>query len=436
MNVPDRLRSLGLRIDGDLVDPHGAIAVCDLSGADGGWADMPDPSGKFAAAIDPELGRIALRQPASQVTVFYCYGFNADMGGGEYPRADSFASKPDQPVVRVPGDFSGIQSALDALAGEGVVEVTDSGLYSEPSGLSVQIKANGHIELRARDGARPTISLGGELAVFGGSESAFDLNGFLITSDVAPASASSALVRVPAAKNGKPNLLSRLAITHCTLIPGWALKAQGDPQFPGQPSFVSEISGPQITVSKSILGPVRAPEIGMLGMADCLVDANQQTAVACAGLDGTGPSAALRLSNCTVIGKVHSTLLSLVSNCIFLAGLSAGDASRAPLWADRKQEGCVRFSYLPAGSITPRHYECLTEAPAGPAPLFWSLRYGDPAYGKLLPETADAVRRGADDGAEMGAFHFLLAPQRETDLRVRMQEYLPVGMEYGIFYET
>jgi hypothetical protein len=36
----------------------------------------------------------------------------------------------------------------------------------------------------------------------------------------------------------------------------------------------------------------------------------------------------------------------------------------------------------------------------------------------------------------MGAFHFLLAPLRETDLRVRMQEYLPVGLEFGIFYET
>jgi hypothetical protein len=30
----------------------------------------------------------------------------------------------------------------------------------------------------------------------------------------------------------------------------------------------------------------------------------------------------------------------------------------------------------------------------------------------------------------------VLAPQRETDLRVRLQEYTPAGLEFGIFYET
>jgi hypothetical protein len=46
------------------------------------------------------------------------------------------------------------------------------------------------------------------------------------------------------------------------------------------------------------------------------------------------------------------------------------------------------------------------------------------------------IRRGADDSGEMGAFHFLLAPLRETDLRVRIREFLPVGLEFGIFYQT
>jgi hypothetical protein len=46
------------------------------------------------------------------------------------------------------------------------------------------------------------------------------------------------------------------------------------------------------------------------------------------------------------------------------------------------------------------------------------------------------VRRGADDGGEMGAFHFVLAPLREDDLRVRLQEYVPVGMEFGIIYQN
>jgi hypothetical protein len=50
--------------------------------------------------------------------------------------------------------------------------------------------------------------------------------------------------------------------------------------------------------------------------------------------------------------------------------------------------------------------------------------------------TDDTVRRGASDGGEMGGFHFVLASQRETDLLVRLGEYLPVGLECGIIYQT
>ncbi len=137
-----------------------------------------------------------------------------------------------------------------------------------------------------------------------------------------------------------------------------------------------------------------------------------------------------------MVGKVHATLLSLVSDSIVWAALAASDTWASGLVADRKQEGCVRFSFLPYGSITPRRFECVEQKLAGPQPLFISLRYGDPGYLKLLAGTDDVIRRGADDGGEMGAYHFLLAPQRETDLRTRLQEYLPVGLEYGLIYQN
>ena len=46
------------------------------------------------------------------------------------------------------------------------------------------------------------------------------------------------------------------------------------------------------------------------------------------------------------------------------------------------------------------------------------------------------IRAGADDEAEMGAFHNLFQPQRETNLRVRLDEYLRFGLEAGIFYDS
>jgi len=44
--------------------------------------------------------------------------------------------------------------------------------------------------------------------------------------------------------------------------------------------------------------------------------------------------------------------------------------------------------------------------------------------------------RGADDTAEMGAFHDLFQPQRSNNLQLRLKEYLRFGFETGIFYQT
>ena len=129
----------------------------------------------------------------------------------------------------------------------------------------------------------------------------------------------------------------------------------------------------------------------------------------------------------------------MISDSILWAWLTPTDDPilwPAALIADRKQSGCVRFSYLPTGSITPRRFQCIEKAPNEPQPLFFALRYGRAGYCKLLASTDDRIRRGADDGGEIGVFHFLLNPLRETDLRIRMQEYLPVGMEFGVIYQN
>ena len=181
---------------------------------------------------------------------------------------------------------------------------------------------------------------------------------------------------------------------------------------------------------------MRAGEFVTVSAFDSIIDATDPTNVACADLDGVSGIGTLTLDGCTVVGKVHAVLLRLVSNSIIWAGRLAGDAWTTGLIADRKQEGCVRFSFLPAGAKTPRRFECIERAIAGPQPIFFALRYGRPGYAKLLRSTPDVVRRGADDSGEMGAFHWVLAPLRETDLRVRMQEYMPVGLEFGILYQN
>src|ERR1035437_5483543 len=98
-------------------------------------------------------------------------------------RSASFTGSPEQIILRVPNDYPTVQAALTALQGDGIVEVTDSGRHLAPAGLKVAVNTNGHIELRAADGFRPTLVVGAEITVTGGAESAFDLNGLVVTYD-------------------------------------------------------------------------------------------------------------------------------------------------------------------------------------------------------------------------------------------------------------
>ena len=140
-----------------------------------------------------------------------------------------------------------------------------------------------------------------------------------------------------------------------------------------------------------------------------------------------------------MIGRVHAREIGTISSSLLLATPAAGGAWAAPVRVARKQEGCVRFSFVPAEAILPARYRCQPDpkAPAGPlAPRFRSLRYGTPAYCQLAAATPDELRRGGEDESEMGVFHHLYGPQRETNLRVRLREYLRTGLEAGIFYES
>ena len=67
---------------------------------------------------------------------------------------------------------------------------------------------------------------------------------------------------------------------------------------------------------------------------------------------------------------------------------------------------------------------------------FTSRRFGRPAYAQLRTSAPREIRAGADDESEMGAFHLVYAPQRETNLRIRLEEYLRFSLEAGAFLET
>lgn len=160
-----------------------------------------------------------------------------------------------------------------------------------------------------------------------------------------------------------------------------------------------------------------------------------------------------------MIGQIQTHAIALAENCILLGQITVG----------RRQQGCMRCCYVVPGSRTPRRYQCqpdlaeqaaeaelrktarqMNQPDPAPAeiqaarqcaqlrvePQFNSTRYGKPTYCQLADACADEIRRGADDESEMGVFHDLYQPQRATNLRTRLDEYTPAGMEAGLIYAS
>jgi hypothetical protein len=440
-------KSLHITLNGVPV-PTEQVRVCNLSdppedadasppAATGWWRD---PGAEYL--VDPELGRLiapASTGLADVVRVTYHYGFSAEMGSGEYARASSFSTNLE-PVVTILAPAS-VQDGLNNLHGHGAVAIDDSDYHAEA--LVIDAAAGGQIELRAADRRRPVLLLDGELLVSGGDESAVTLNGLLV---------SAGAVRVPRfASAGRPNGLRVLKLRHCTLAPG------ASPEFvlPGGISVPPQPAGPRllieapdvtVEIEDCIVGPIRAVDGAHVRIANSIVDAQGDSEIAFAGVSELSPpdasseaGATLEVVNSTVIGKVHTHTMRLASNAIFRGRVRPLDTWSAPVIAERLQEGCVRYCYAPPGSRLPRLYRCQPEAPVDAArvrPVFTSLRFGDPGYGQLSLLTAVEVRTGADDQAEMGAFHDLYQPQRVSNLRTRIDEYLRFGLEAGILFAS
>jgi hypothetical protein len=209
----------------------------------------------------------------------------------------------------------------------------------------------------------------------------------------------------------------------------------------------------RVEAAFSIMGQLSIPEdVEGIWLLDCIVQGIGSAPVALS--DEAGAFAApLVIERSTMIGSVQVKSLQ-ASESIFTATVTT----------HRTQQGCVRFSYVPPGSVTPRRYRCqpdlamakaigaaLEDDPLLPiavqsqigqdvasrvVPSFTTTVYGQPAYAQLLLSCPVEVRTGAEDGSEMGAFCHLKQPQRGSNLKIRLKEYLPFGLEPGVIYVT
>ena len=426
------------------------VSTCNLSDADASgttWAHTPPNA---PVAIDPVLGRISFRDAQTEAPrVMFHYGFSTEMGGGEYERTPTFdAGLGPVDTVASPGP---IQPVLDGRASGGVVELSDSGRFEETP--SITLDAGVRLEFRAANEHRPILIAAGPIDISGGENAEVTLNGLLIAGGP---------LRIV---SGAGNALRKLRLVHCTLVPGFSLGMDGAPDSPGEPSLLIEQDATpvEIEIDHSIVGAIRVPLNATVLIRHSIVDANDATNVAYAALNGIDAGGTLSVVNSTIIGTVQTELLKLASNSIFFSRTEDGSA---PVRSERRQTGCVRFSWLPLECRVPRRYRCqpdleiserieaaIQKSGTGTisdaereairlgvvpwlVPSFTSLGYNHPGYGQLRRLAPAQIRAGADDEAEMGAFHDLFQPQRESNIRVRLEEYLRFGLEAGVFYST
>ncbi|MGD9534378.1 MAG: hypothetical protein AB7V56_11495 [Candidatus Nitrosocosmicus sp.] len=136
------------------------------------------------------------------------------------------------------------------------------------------------------------------------------------------------------------------------------------------------------------------------------------------------------IENSTILGNTNLVRLKLASNSIFTD----------PLMVKRRQEGCIRYSYVPLDSFVPLKYKCYPEIENDESkhseepikPSFKSIRYGDPHYVEV-DEKQTEIFEGAEDRSEMGCFYHLFKPQRLRDLKMVIEEYTRFGMKVGVF---
>jgi hypothetical protein len=429
--------------------PLASVRICDLEddpAVPGAWAHEPRP-GDTTIVIDPVLGRVAYAAAPdadeTRVATFH-YGSALATGGGGYERATSLETAEN--VVTVQGGGA-LGPSLAPVSGGGELEILDSDPYNAPPSITATTPAPGAADpsliVQSANRTRPLLSRGDQLKLAMDPNTTVVLNGLML--------AGAPLVIEEFADTEPRNLILR----HCTLVPGLTRDADGSAHFTGRASLIVLHPFANVTLDHCVVGPVVAVEGVELAANDSVIDASAQDQIAFCGRPAAGGGGLLTVSNaadrqvgdglaygghltldaCTVLGKVHAKQLD-VSDSLLLAALAdGGDPWPAPVWADRRQVGCIRFSFVPPGSRTPRKFHCAGDDPAE-RPFHTSLRFGDPGYMQLRRSTNDAIRTGASDESEMGVTHELYAPQREGNLLIRLDEYLRFGLEAGVFYAT
>ncbi|MEX3677164.1 hypothetical protein AB3X89_08010 [Paraburkholderia sp. BR14320] len=418
------------------------------------WLGFAQPADKVL--VDVARGRMMV--PSSRkgvIIVSWFHGFSARMGGGEYERGNWLVVPAPGAAVHSQAVSGGDKALATALAApratsETIFEIGDSATYH--LNADITLAPGERLIIQAADEHCPLVILdGGSIALTGGGALADEMAGLTL---------GGLIVEGGLRVEGDLGLLRLL---HTTLVPGRSVEQLATLPPTGPSVVVSP--GPagalintrlELQFAFSITGALRVPaHAARLMLLDSIVDGIEQDGAAVSDAAGTGGPPA-HIERSTLIGTARFLKLELASESIFTDVVEV----------DERQQGCVRFSWLPWTSRTPQQYRCQPAleiarqttqrkeeaARTGVAlpsgwealladavnawlkPAFTSVQYGAPGFAQLGYTCPKEIRTGAQDGSEMGAFCVLKQPLLESNLRIRLDEYLPVGLSAGLIY--
>lgn len=350
------------------------------------------PLANGEVAIDPERGRFmfpAAEVPAGRVSVSFRYGFTGEVGAGPYARGP-LAPRTITVARARNADHATVQAAINVPhsgAAPVVIEILDSATYHE----AIRIVGRdflGGLVLRAADQETPTIEAGvGDdvLTVQNSTIPQLVLDGLVLSGGNVIVSGG----------------VGAVVLRHCSVAPASVAV-----------NLTSANANLQLV--RCICGPIAitAPD-GSVEVSDSIVQHPAASVEAPSGNAALNfPNGTAKLERATFLGDVaaHS---GYVSNVLLYGSLSLADAGAS----------CLRFSRLPP-AFAGAGFRCTAAMP-----MFVSIAFGDAGYCHLHPNTNAALRNGAEEGGEIGAFYRAGLPWRTQNVGVRLEEYLPAGLE-------
>ncbi|MDP3417839.1 hypothetical protein [Falsiroseomonas sp.] len=473
--------ALRIRLDGAEVPPA-RLHACNLEDRDDGAGGITwrRPAVQGEVFLDPELGRLSLH-PADEtktVETAHAIGSAFDAGAGPQDRRASveawrglcFVTLEPPPwrigvsgraeeVTNDPGQggpvVGSLATAIEAWntaastgARRGVIALLDSATHAEdlttdarlislPDGARLALVAAGWPLEEIPGGARRRVAaalspgarrphIRSALRVAGAAGSVLVLDGLLVEGGLTV----------------EDGALAALQLRHCTL----GAAAEG---LPGGVRVAAGNGTLRLVADHTILGRAElGTASGGVVLHDSILgeDRSADTAPDAAPLLLDAPDCDLDIARSTLFGAARGRTLE-AENSIF----------RGRLDIARRQEGCVRYCFVPPASGTPGRFRCVPDLTlaeerarlgrdlgaaerglviARVTPQFASSAFNTTGFGNLAPACPREVAEGAEEGGAMGAGFRHGEPARRANLRDALEEHLPFGLHAGVIFAT